>query len=280
MLDITHLNFSYPDRPVLRDISFSAVPGQILVILGPNGAGKTTLLKNLNRILPPESGEVLVEGLPVSTMGVRQIARHMAYVAQAPEGGRVTVFDTVLMGRIPHLGFRPSRKDLEKTDAVMTRLGLSAMALKTLDCLSGGERQKVSIARALVQETPILLLDEPTAALDLKNQTDILGLIRHIARDHDMAVVMTMHDINAALQYADQYLCLKDGKILGTGAIEAISPDLIQRVYGVAVDMIFHNGQPMVGADIRHVPGGNRGLTRTQINAIKTKKGESHALCT
>jgi len=246
VLDIRHLNFSYPDRPVLRDISFSAVPGKILVILGPNGAGKTTLLKNLNRILPPESGDILVADRPVSAMGVREIARHMAYVAQAPEGGRVTVFDTVLMGRIPHLGFRPSRTDLEKTDAVMTRLGLSDMALKTLDRLSGGERQKVSIARALVQETPILLLDEPTAALDLRNQTDILGLIRHIARDHDMAVVMTMHDINAALQYADQYLCLKDGRILGTGAIEAISPNLIQKVYGVAVDLIYHNGQPMV----------------------------------
>jgi len=246
VLDIHHLNFSYPDRPVLRDISFSAVPGEILVILGPNGAGKTTLLKNLNRILTPESGEVRVADKPISAMGVRQIARHMAYVAQAPEGGRVTVFDTVLMGRIPHLGFRPSKRDLEKTDAVMTRLGLSDMALKTLDRLSGGERQKVSIARALVQETPILLLDEPTAALDLKNQTDILGLIRHIALDHDMAVIMTMHDINAALQYADQYLCLKDGRILGTGSIETISPDLIQKVYGVGVDMIYHNGQPMV----------------------------------
>jgi len=246
VLDIAHLNFSYPDRPVLRDISFSAVAGEILAILGPNGAGKTTLLKSLNRILPPKSGTVRVANKLVSAMGVRQIARHMAYVAQTPEGGRVTVFDTVLMGRIPHLGFRPGSEDLEKTDAVMTRLGLSKMALKTLDCLSGGERQKVSIARALVQDTPILLLDEPTAALDLKNQTDILGLIRHIARDHDMAVVMTMHDLNAALQYADQYLCLKDGSVLGTGSIETISPDLIQKVYGVAVDMIFHNGQPMV----------------------------------
>ena len=246
MFNIRHLNFSYPERPVLRDISFSATPGEILVILGPNGAGKTTLLKNLNRILTPESGEVLVGERPVSAMGVRDIARHMAYVSQVPEGGRVTVFDTVLMGRIPHLGFRPSRADLEKTDAVMNRLGLSDMALKTLDRLSGGERQKVAIARALAQETPILLLDEPTASLDLKNQTDILGLIRHIARDHDMAVVMTMHDLNAALQYADKYLCLKDGRILGTGVIAQITPDLIQKVYGVGVDMVYHNGQPMV----------------------------------
>lgn len=246
MLEVTHLNFSYPDGPVLRDISFAASAGELLAVLGPNGAGKTTLLKTLNRILVPDAGKILVGNRPVSAMGVREIARHMAYVAQTPEGGRITVFDAVLMGRIPHLGFRPSRSDLEKTGAVMARLDLSGLALKTLDRLSGGQRQKAAIARALVQETPVLLLDEPTASLDLKNQTDILALIRHIARDHGMTVIMSMHDLNAALQYADQYLCLKDGKIKGSGAVRTITPELIRQVYGVSVDMVYHRGQPMV----------------------------------
>lgn len=125
-------------------------------------------------------------------------------------------------------------------------LGLSSLALKPLDRLSGGERQKVAIARALVKETPILLLDEPTASLDLKNQTEILSRVRHIARSHHMAVVMTMHDLNAALQYADQYLCLKNGSILDAGPIQEITPEIIRKVYGVAVEIIFHKGLPMV----------------------------------
>lgn len=246
MLEVNRLDYAYQDKTVLENIAFSAAPGEILVILGPNGAGKTTLLKCLNRILVPRKGEVRVGDRSVAAMGVREIARNMAYVAQLPEGGRITVFDAVLMGRIPHLGFRPGPGDLKKTDAVMSQLSLSDMALKTLDCLSGGERQKVAIARALVQETPILLLDEPTASLDLKNQTDILGLVRHIARDHNMAVVMTMHDLNAALQYADQYICLKNHTILGSGAIQNITPQMIQKVYGVKVEIVFHRGLPMV----------------------------------
>jgi len=245
-LYVRELSFSYRNTQVLDRIGFSVQRGEVTMILGPNGVGKTTLLKCLNRIFTPETGTIQVNNQDISTMAVGDIARHIAYVAQNNEGGRLTVFDAVLMGRTPHIRVRAGAQDLKKTHAVMERLNLSHMGLKYLDCLSGGERQKVAIARALVQETDLLLLDEPTASLDLKNQTEILGLIRHIARDHDMAVVMTMHDLNSALRYGDQYLCLKDGRVVGRGKMEEITPDLVTRVYGVDVEIVRHRGCPMV----------------------------------
>ena len=120
------------------------------------------------------------------------------------------------------------------------------MALKHLDRLSGGERQKVAIARALVQETDLLLMDEPTSSLDLKNQTEILDLVRAVAKSHRIAVVMTMHDLNAALRYGDHYLCLKDGKVFGTGRMGDITPEMVREVYGTPVEIIRHNGCPVV----------------------------------
>ncbi len=246
MLDVRELSYAYSGDIVLEDIGFTVEKGAVLVILGPNGAGKTTLLKCINRIFSPRTGEVMIKECPVRRMSIREIAREIAYVAQKSQGGRITVFDAVLMGRIPHLGFRPKRQDLEKTDAVLTLLNLAGKGLKTLDTLSGGELQKVAIARALVQETDLLLMDEPTSSLDLKNQTEILELVRAIAKSHNIGVVMTMHDLNAALRYADQYICLKDHRVSGAGIIEEISPELVGRVYGVEVEIIRHKGCPMV----------------------------------
>ena len=246
MLEVRDLGFAYGGDAVLEDIGFSVERGEILVILGRNGAGKTTLLKCINRIFAPGTGTVMVRGRSVRQMRVREISKEMAYVAQNNRGGRITVFDAVRMGRTPHLGFRPGKEDFRKTDAVLARLNLTGLALKYLDRLSGGELQKVAIARALVQETDLLLMDEPTSSLDLKNQTEILELVRDIALSHNIGVVMTIHDLNAALRYADQYICLKDHRVFGAGKIRDISPDLVGRVYGIKVEIITHNGYPMV----------------------------------
>lgn len=245
-LCVKDLSFSYKNTRVLNRVGFSVQKGEVTMILGPNGVGKTTLLKCLNRIFSPNTGSIRINNRDIAAMGVGDIARHIAYVAQNNGGGRLTVFDAVLMGRTPHIRVKAGPGDLKKTHAVMERLNLNHMGLKYLDCLSGGERQKVAIARALVQETDLLLLDEPTASLDLKNQTDILGLIRHIAREHDMAVVMTMHDLNSALRYGDQYLCLRNGRVEGAGNMADITPELVTRVYGVDVEIIHHRGAPMV----------------------------------
>ena len=245
-LDVKNLSFEYNGCRVLDDIGFSVPKASITAVLGPNGVGKTTLLKCLNNILSPKTGQVTLDGQDIGCLAMSQIARLIAYVPQINRAGQMTVFDAVLMGRTPHIRIKASADDINKTQSVMAHLNLCSMGLKSLDRLSGGELQKVAIARVLVQEADLMLMDEPTASLDMKNQADILRMVRDVARSHDMAVVMTMHDLNSALRYADAYICLKDGKIEGTGKIDKITPDLVSRVYGVAVEIVRHRGFPMV----------------------------------
>ncbi len=167
ILKANDLTFEYNGVETLKDISFSIPKGRITVLLGPNGAGKTTLLKCLNGILSPQKGQVLIKDNAIKEMTIKQVAREISYVAQKNDVARVTVFDAILLGRLPHIRYRTQVADLQKVDSVMHKLNLSHMGLKYLDQLSGGELQKVAIARALVQETDLLLLDEPTSSLDL-----------------------------------------------------------------------------------------------------------------
>jgi iron complex transport system ATP-binding protein len=246
ILKVDDLAFHYKSHKILNHISFSIQKGEITVILGPNGVGKTTLLKCLNNILSPQKGEILISGQNIRQMNIRQIARQVSYVAQKNEAARISVFDAVLMGRHPYSRYKTTQNDLKKVDAVMKKLNLSHMCLKFLDQMSGGELQKVAIARALVQETDLLLLDEPTSSLDLKNQTNILGLIQRIVKEHDIAAVMTMHDLNSALRYADRFLFLKDKTIYGAGKIDELSPQMVADVYDVNVEILHHKGCAVV----------------------------------
>ena len=246
ILEVNDLAFEYKSHDALKDVTFSIPKGKVTVILGPNGVGKTTLLKCLNTILSPQRGKVLIKGRNIRQMDIRQIARHVSYVAQKNESARITAFDAVLMGRHPHTRYRITEDDLKKVDAVMKKLDLSHMRLKFLDQISGGELQKVAIARALVQETDLLLLDEPTSSLDLKNQTQILELIRGIVKGHNISAVMTMHDLNSALRYADQFLFLKDKTIYGAGKIDALSSQMVADVYGINVEILYHKGCPVI----------------------------------
>jgi iron complex transport system ATP-binding protein len=246
ILKIDDLAFGYNSRPTLDKISFTVKRGEITVILGPNGVGKTTLLKCINAILKPSKGDVLVDGDAIASLDTLAIAKRIGYVAQYSEPSRVTAFDAILMGRRPHIRWRVSDKDLKIVDSAIKRLGLGHLALKYVDQMSGGELQKISLARALVQETDLLLLDEPTSSLDLKNQTEILGLIKRVVKEHKVAGVMTMHDLNSALRYADNYLFLKNGTIYGAGKVEEISPAMVESVYGIGVEIIRHNGYPVI----------------------------------
>ncbi|MEN8210618.1 MAG: ABC transporter ATP-binding protein [Thermodesulfobacteriota bacterium] len=246
ILNVNDLAFHYKSHDTLKNINFSIKKGETTVILGPNGVGKTTLLKCLNSILFPQNGNIMVKDKNIREMDVKQIAKEISYVAQKNESTRMTAFDAILMGRHPHIRYKTRPDDLKKVDAVIKRLNLSHLCLKYLDQMSGGELQKVSIARALVQQTDLLLLDEPTSSLDLRNQTDILGLIRHIVKGHHIAAIMTMHDLNTALRYADQYLFLKDKTIYGAGKIDKISSKMVEDVYGVPVEIVYHKGFPVV----------------------------------
>jgi iron complex transport system ATP-binding protein len=242
ILDVDGVAFNYRSAPVIRDITFDLRPHQTLAILGPNGVGKTTLLKCMNAILRPKAGSVLIEGADLLTADRMEIARKVGYVPQRCEAGRMTVFDAVLLGRRPHIGWDVTEKDIRIVEAAIRMLHLEDLKLRYIDEMSGGELQKVSIARALVQEPRVLLLDEPTSSLDLKNQLEILGIVRHVTAEHDVAAVMTMHDLNMALRYADRFILLKDGVIHAAGGPDVVTPETIEAVYGVPVTVERYNG--------------------------------------
>ncbi|MCK9298221.1 MAG: ABC transporter ATP-binding protein [Methanoculleus sp.] len=246
ILDVDGVAFNYRSASVIRDITFDLRPHQVLAILGPNGVGKTTLLKCMNTILRPKAGSVLIEGADLLTADRMEIARKVGYVPQRCEAGRMTVFDAVLLGRRPHIGWDVTEVDIRIVEAAIRMLSLEDLKLRYIDEMSGGELQKVSIARALVQEPRVLLLDEPTSSLDLKNQLEILGIVRQVTTEHNVAAVMTMHDLNMALRYADRFILLKDGVIHAAGGPDVVTPETIEVVYGVPVTVERYNGYRFV----------------------------------
>ena len=246
ILDVNGVAFTYRSAPIIQDITFDLRPHQTLAILGPNGVGKTTLLKCMNAILRPKAGSILVEDLDLLSADRMEIARKMGYVPQRSETGRITAFDAILLGRRPHIRWDVSEADLRIVEAAIRMLRLEDLSLRYIDEMSGGELQKVSIARALVQEPRILLLDEPTSSLDLRNQIDILEIVSRVVADHDVAAVMTMHDLNMALRYADRFIFLKGGVIHAAGGPEVVTAETIEEVYGVAVAVEQYNGYQVV----------------------------------
>lgn len=235
MLTVNELKFMYRNRDVLQQIGFSIEQGQVIAVLGPNGVGKTTLLKCLNRILKPREGTVMLDDENLLDLDTMDIARRVGYVPQRVETGRLTAFDAVLLGRRPHIGWDVVPRDLAIVDAVFRKLGMEALRLSYIDEMSGGELQKVAIARALVQEPRVLLLDEPTSNLDMKNQVDILTTIREVVRDHRIAAIMTMHDLNQALRFADTFIFIKNGRVHIHGSHDIVTPSVIEDVYGLPV---------------------------------------------
>jgi iron complex transport system ATP-binding protein len=246
ILNVQDLQFHYPGRPVLEQIRFMVEKGQVLTILGTNGTGKTTLLKCLNRILTPAAGTVLIENHPISDLSRNALAQKIGYVEQQRNGSRATVFNAVLLGRKPYIRWDISQHDMEVASQALETLGMGDYALRYLDELSGGELQKVIIARALAQEPEILLMDEPTSSLDLKNQLEVLNLIRQISRERSIAAVVAMHDLNLALRFADRFILLKDKTIYAAGGPEVITPENIESVYAVPVTIAAHNGSRVV----------------------------------
>jgi iron complex transport system ATP-binding protein len=246
ILNVSGLTFSYNSHPVIDGVAFSLAPGELLAVLGPNGVGKTTLLKCINAIHRPTGGTVLLHGKDILELSPMQIARRIGYVAQRTDPSRVTVFDAVLMGRRPHIRWGVSKKDLKIVDAALRRLGINKLSLRYIDELSGGELQKVAIGRALVQEPRLILLDEPTSNLDLKNQVEVLTMVRHVVVEHKMAAIMTLHDLNAALRYAHKCIFLKNGSIFYAGPTQDVDAAMIEAVYGLPVELYRKSGRLLV----------------------------------
>ena len=246
ILQVNGVTFRYRSRAVLDDVCFRVGAGETVMILGPNGVGKSTLLKCLNALLHPQGGEILLNGQRLSELQGPEIARTLGYVPQRSEPQRLTAFDAILLGRRPHIRWKVSRKDLEIVEAIIRNLAMEVLSLRYLDEMSGGEIQKVTIARALAQEPEVLLLDEPTSSLDLKNQVEILDLLHHIVKGHGMAAVLTLHDLNTAFRYGDRFLFMSGGRILHALYREEVTADVIEEVYGLPVQLEFVRGIPVV----------------------------------
>lgn len=266
MLEIQSLSLAYADRNVLKDVSLSIHPGEILALVGPNGAGKSSLIRAVSGILPPRSGAVIVDGRDLTRMSEMQRARHLAVVPQArPESGArllpaaYTVYEAVLLGRTPYLNWlgRAGAHDHAMVRLALERTGLLELAERRIGELSGGEQQRVLLARALAQDTPILLLDEPTTHLDLQHQSNFLNLVRRMTLEKQLMVLMVLHDLNLAGLYADRVALLANGSVVAIGAPgEVITANNLTSVYHVPVNVIPHPdyGTPLVLPDGRLEP--------------------------
>ena len=247
MLEVRDISFSYaPGRPVLDGVGFTSAPGEVVAILGNNGAGKSTLIKCIDRIIKPERGIVLVDGRELFELDRRTHAQLCAYVPQTPPRGSLSVFDAVLLGRRPYITWDATAHDKAVAADALDMLSLGDYALRRVDELSGGEQQKVSIARALAQEPSVLLLDEPTSALDPHNQHETMRLTQRIARDRGICAVVVLHDLNLAVRYCDRFLFLKDAKVFAYGGREVMTSDNIEEVYRMHVHIIDYMGIPVV----------------------------------
>jgi len=239
MIEVNSISFRYHDDWVLEDVSFRAERGEFLGLIGPNGSGKTTLLKILYRLLTPQKGEILFELVPMKKMERADIAKRIAVVAQETQLlFPFSVLETVLMGRSPYLGHLmfENEKDLEIAKKAMEWTKIVPFSERHMDELSGGERKRVFIARALAQEPEVILLDEPTASLDIQHQIDFLDLILTLNRERGLTIIMASHDINIASEFCDRLILLQKGRIYQMGTPEqVITKDNIETVYGCEV---------------------------------------------
>ena len=244
MLKIRNLSASYGARPVLHDIDLQVGTGEVLALIGPNGAGKSTLIRAVSGVIPIQSGFISTNGDDFASLPPMQRARYMATVPQAISlPPAYTVWETVLMGRTPYLGFlgHASEADEGLARRSLERVQALELADRRVGELSGGEAQRVLLARALTQSTPILLLDEPTAHLDLQYQVSLLELVRELAHTENLAVLIALHDLNLAARTADRIALMVGGRIKALGTpCEVLTPELISEAYSWPVQVVHH----------------------------------------
>jgi len=245
MIQVRDITFSYDEKAILNNISFDIEKNHCIAILGNNGAGKSTLIKCLNRINKPIGGFVIVGEDNLFELHRNEVAKRIGYVAQKNEISRLTVFDAVLLGRKPYIKWEAQKSDLDIVESSIEKLGLTEFKMRFMDELSGGELQKVMLARALAQQPKLLLLDEPTSNLDPKNQYEVLKLVRSIAKEQNIAVAIVIHDLNLALRYCDKFLFIKASKIFSYGGIESMTAKCIENVYDMPVKIIEIDGIKM-----------------------------------
>ncbi|ETI96881.1 MAG: ABC transporter related protein [Intestinibacter bartlettii DORA_8_9] len=247
MINIDSIKYGYKrDNLILDKIKFDIEEGEFIAILGNNGAGKSTLLKCLNRIIHPNEGKVIIENQDILCLSQKEIAKKVAYVAQKNESSKFTVYDTVLLGRKPYIKYSITKNDYKIVDEIIASMKLEDYKLRYIDELSGGELQKVMLARALAQKPKMLLLDEPTSNLDLKNQLEVLQIMKNAAKENNIAIIIVIHDLNLAVRYCDKFIFLKDRHILNYGDLDIINEENIKKVYDVNVQIENVNNKKII----------------------------------
>ena len=227
-----NLSFAYLKTTILKEISFALRPGTLGVIMGPNGSGKSTLLKIINRLIEPQQGTIFIAGDDYRKIPHREIARHCGYMPQKSTAVHCTVFEAVLLGRQAlNPERRENQKSLQQVDEILKLIHLEQLSDRPTNKLSGGELQRVLIARALVRKPKILLLDEPTNHLDLINQLEVMSLLKEITHKLRLTTLVVTHDLNSALRFADSFILLKKGSLHTAGPREIITAKVIEEVF-------------------------------------------------
>lgn len=246
------LTLGYDDAVISRDLELHVVDGSFTIIVGPNACGKSTLLRALSRLLRPRAGRIVLDGEAIGAYPAKEVARRLGLLPQgslAPEGIRVA--DLVARGRYPHQSFlgRWSARDEQACHDAMVATGVLELSDRLVDTLSGGQRQRVWIAMVLAQETPILLLDEPTTHLDLGHQIEVLDLCADLYRNHGRTVVAVLHDLNQAARYATHLVAMQAGAVVAAGSPdEVLTAALVTRLFGVRCEVLPDpfSGRPMI----------------------------------
>lgn len=257
-LTIDGIEFAYGKHKVLKGVSLEVQDGTFCALLGPNGSGKSTLAKVIARVHKPSQGTVTFDGTDVLSLGRREHARTVAYVPQSGEAPfDLTVREAVLLGRTPHYGMAPGAEDWRHVQDAITLLNLDELVDRNMSELSGGQAQRVLVARALAQDPKVLLLDEPTSALDLRYQIETLQIVRRITRTKGITALIAIHDLNHAGRFCDQIVMLDQGTIIKSGTpAEALQEDTLKQVYGLRVTVEECEGfvevRPVVEDDLEY----------------------------
>jgi iron complex transport system ATP-binding protein len=247
MLDVKSLSFSYSKEKItISDINFELNAGEVCSIVGPNGAGKSTLLKCLDSLIKIRSGSIILDNQDVIKMNRRERAKNIAYVSQNSQIAPLSVYDTIMLGRMPFSSFYTNEEDAKRVEKIIEEMELTSLANKSITELSGGELQKVMIARALVGEPKVLLLDEPTNNLDIHNQLKLFSLVKKLAKEKNIIVIIIVHDLNMSLDISNKILVLSEGRMEAFGNKEVLTSKLIEDVFKVKNKIITQEGKDLI----------------------------------